>query len=39
MLKENKRNEIKKIEDRMIKGIIDIELNNINKDIILYKSK
>ena len=23
----------------MIKGIIDIELNDINKDIILYKSK
>ena len=39
MLKENKRNEIKKVEDRMIKGIIDIELNNINKDIVLYKSK
>ena len=39
MLKENKRNEIKKIEDRMIKGIIDIELNDINKDIVLYKSK
>ena len=39
MLKENKRNEIKKVEDRIIKGIIDIELNDINKDIVLYKSK
>ena len=39
MLKENKRNEINKIEDRMIKGIIDIELNDINKDIILYESE
>ena len=39
MLKENKRNEIKKVEDRIIKGIIDIELNDINKDIVLYESK
>ena len=39
MLKENKRNEIKKVEDGMIKGIIDIELNDINKDMVLYKSK
>ena len=41
MLKENKRNEIKVIENKenIIKGIIDIELNDINKEIILYKSK
>ena len=41
IIEENKRNEIKVIENKenIIKGIIDIELNDINKDIILYKSK
>ena len=40
ILEENKKNKINKIENiyNIIKGIIDIEINDINKDIILYKS-